>query len=160
MKRKISSLFLGVLVFVFFILSGCAGDDRGETKRENSENQQTASAMGRYIEEKIDLPVPVTTLFDLRDGEDGQMRMLFEDEPGSLYLYESSDEGAKWNEQKLKTDWLPENYRVAAGCVDGKGNIFVCAGEMAKKSGLPIWETWILHCLTTSYMHTYMKRTC
>ena len=132
MKRKISSLFLGVLVFVFFILSGCAGDDRGETKRENSENQQTASAMGRYIEEKIDLPVSVTTLFDLRDGEDGQMRMLFEDEPGSLYLYGSSDEGAKWNEQKLKTDWLPENYRVAAACVDGNGNIFVCAGEMAK----------------------------
>lgn len=87
--------------------------------------------MGRYVEEDISLPAPVSVLFDLRCGDDGTVRMLFEHEPGSLYLYESGDAGASWDGKKLETDWLPEDYRVGDACVDTGGAVFVCAGKMS-----------------------------
>ncbi len=88
--------------------------------------------MGRFIEEKIELPVPVKVQFDLRCGKDGTIWILFENEPGSLYLYESSDAGVSWKEQKLGMDWLPKGYRVDAACVDEGGNIFASAGKMSE----------------------------
>ena len=60
------------------------------------------------------------------------IRVLFENEPGSLYLYDSSDEGANWSKRKLGMGWLPENYRVGAACLDREGNIFTCAGKMSE----------------------------
>lgn len=140
MKRRIICLFLCVFMLSFLVLQGCAGKDSGDGSADRGKEDGSlvsgdtgnSIAMGRYMEEEIELPDPVKVLFDLHCGKDGIVRMLFENEPGSLYLYESSDEGVNWNKLKLGTDWLPKDYRVGAACADDKGNIFACAGKMSE----------------------------
>lgn len=131
MKRRILCLYLCVLMLLFLFLQGCSGEEK-PGKQGSMVSGENSVAMGRFMEEQIELPVTVKVQFDLRCGEDGTIRILFENEPGSLYLYESSDEGTEWKERKLGMDWLPENYRVGAACVDGEGNILACVGKMSE----------------------------
>lgn len=146
MKGKVFCCLFNVFILVALLLQGCAKDDSikqggvvsggtpitnsGGTPATNSEG--LSAAMGRFMEEEIALPVSIKILFDLRCGGDDVIRALFENEPGSLCLYESSDEGANWSRRKLGMGWLPKNYRVGAACLDSKGNIFACAGKMSE----------------------------
>lgn len=131
MKRKWICFCVSICMLSALLLQGCAKKaPEGEADRTVSE--EAAVAMGRYVEEEISLPAPVGVLFDLRCGDDGTVWMLFEHEPGSLYLYESGDAGASWDGKKLETDWLPEDYRVGDACVDTGGAVFACAGKMSE----------------------------
>lgn len=135
MKRRIFCLYLSLLMMVSLLLQGCSGKENSETKDPGKQDsavlEGSSEAMGRYMEEQIELPVPVEVLFDLHCEEDGTLRMLFENEPCSLCLYESSDTGKSWNDRKLTTDWLPEDYRVGDACVGPDGTVFACVGKMS-----------------------------
>lgn len=144
MRRGIFCCLVSVLVLTVLLLQGCGkGGSRKQDSttsggssvtEKTSDAMGTSVAMGRFVEAKIELPVSINVLFDLRCGKDDVIWVLFEDKPRSLYLYESTDGGENWNGRKLGMDWLPKDYRVGAACVDMKGNIFACAGKMSDDS--------------------------
>lgn len=77
---------------------GATGKDTGETK-ENSEE----AAMGRYLEEDVNLPENCEQLATMRFLENGTLRICYYDEDGTFFYADSEDQGSSWGEG---TDFL------------------------------------------------------
>lgn len=135
-------IFLLLIVMLSFLSAACTSLKKEERKseeetpivEEEAEHQaERSAAKGRYREEKSAFPLFVQNIFDIQCQEDGSVKMLFENEPGSFLLCESKDSGVTWEQKKIETEWLPENYRVVSACFGSGGEIAVSAGEMSKE---------------------------
>ena len=111
MKKAVSLLLAASMVFA---IAGCGGDgEQGEGSGSGNENnavtgtdkdsqeqgQNTgeggAAAMGRYVEEQIDLSDQISSQFlDLSKREDGSLAIL-----SNSGMLVSKDQGLTWNEE-------------------------------------------------------------
>lgn len=155
MKKKYSSALLLLMSLIFVFTAACSpagisgqelqgaeeGGQRMEYTAENGWEEDLSeeldgkaknkAAKGRFREERVDLPFTVKRIFDMQYREDGTVRILFENEPGSFYYWESGDSGSTWEQKELGTKWLPEEYRVV-GANFGEEDIVVSAGKMSE----------------------------
>ncbi len=140
MKRKAFLWIIILLSFISVITAGCNSfeNNKQETgERTAMQEDQTEgqagqkSARGRYREEKIDFPLPMKNIFDVECNENGNVKVLFENEPGSLFYYESMDYGISWEQKEMGKEWLPPNYRVVSASFGAEGEIVLSAGKMS-----------------------------
>lgn len=156
MKKKYSSALLLLLSLIFVFTAACSSagisgqelqgvKEGGQKLEQTAENEwgedlsgqeldgkaKNKAAKGRYREEKIDLPFSIKKIFDVQCEEDGKVRILFENEPGSFHYGESGDGGSSWEQKELGTEWLPEGYRVV-GASFGEKDIVLSAGKMSE----------------------------
>lgn len=140
MKRKAFLWIIILLSFISVITAGCNSfknnkQDTGErTAMQEDQTEGQAgqkSARGRYREEKIDFPLPIKNIFDVECNENGNVKVLFENEPGSLFYYESMDYGISWEQKEMGKEWLPQNYRVVSASFGAEGEIVLSAGKMS-----------------------------
>lgn len=134
--KRIKGLICFLLGFLI-LLSACNStkvDVEGtkDTLQNSGEKQYESKELtGRYGEQQIDFPEKIRKVFDLRQGEDGIVRILFEGEPGSIHMYESKDSGITWeNREGISSNLLPESYGVKSACFGTEENVFLSAGEM------------------------------
>lgn len=138
MKKK--NFLLTAVMLSFFVLSAwsCGSAGQGKLKElpemqgSELEQQTEESAKGRYREEKIELPVLMQNIFDVKVSDDGQIKVLFEHKPGSFCLCESRDFGVTWRQRDMKREWLPEGYQAVAASFGGEGEIVVSAGKISE----------------------------
>ncbi len=113
---------------------GGAGQEGGKqgasSAMENDAGQQPETAMGRYRETPIPLPSSVSAIFGT-EQKDGILRVLAEQEPGTLCCFRSEDGGAAWEEEPWNLSWLPEGFRAVAACFAPDGAVYVSAGKMS-----------------------------
>ncbi|HIU74989.1 MAG TPA: carbohydrate ABC transporter substrate-binding protein [Candidatus Pelethocola excrementipullorum] len=143
MMRKFRGIICLFLVFIM-VFSGCSskGTQNGATKdkgvdensngaEESLEDQGTNTGLkGRYAEKIIDFPEKVRKVFDLRWEADGRVKILFENEPGSIHMYESEDAGVSWvKKEGISKGLIPEQYAVKSACFGPQESIIVSAGE-------------------------------
>ena len=140
MKRKAFLWIIILLSFISVITAGCNSfeNNKQETgERTAMQEDQTEgqagqkSARGRYREEKIGFPLPMKNIFDVECNENGNVKVLFENEPGSLFYYESMDYGISWEQKEMGKEWLPQNYRVVSASFGAEGEIVLSAGKMS-----------------------------
>ena len=114
---------------------GGAGQEGGKqgasSAMENGAGQQPETAMGRYRETPIPLPSSVSAIFGT-EQKDGILRVLAEQEPGTLCCFRSEDGGAAWEEEPWDLSWLPEGFRAVAACFAPDGAVYVSAGKMSE----------------------------
>ena len=108
------------------MLSGCA--EKSKTKEDGSDpssNQiggntmsvDNISSKGRYIEEEIDLPEGVATIFDLEDLADGTIAMFT-----NQGYYISTDDGDTWEKKEIPgLTW----ELIALASIGKDGSVFV-----------------------------------
>lgn len=108
------------------------GEEVSVQENETDEYAGQKASKGRYREEKIDFPVSIKNIFDVECNENGNVKALFEDEPGSFFFYESKDYGVSWEPKEIGKEWLPENYRVVSACFGADGDIVASAGKMSE----------------------------
>lgn len=141
MRKK---AFLPVILVLSIILATAAGcnsfwsskQESGEevtVQEDGMENREgPRTAKGRYREEKIEFPLSIKNIFDVECKENGNVKILFENEPGSFFFYESADYGISWEPKEVGTEWLPQGYRVVSACFGADGEIAVSAGKMSE----------------------------
>ena len=110
--------------------AGIRDEGQGIGGQAESGQELGTQVKGRYREEKLEFPVPIKNIFAIC-AQEGRVQMLSEHEPGTFFLCESADAGASWQRKEMGMEWLPEDYRVAAACFGGEGEIFVSAGKMS-----------------------------
>ncbi len=136
MKKRCSSALLLLLSVIVVFTTACSSAG-GSGQEKDLKGQELASeterkvAKGRYREEKVDLPFSVQHIFDVQCKEDGNVRILFENEPGSFYYWQSGDGGSSWEQKELATEWLPQGYRVVSASF-GEEDIVLSAGKMSE----------------------------
>lgn len=113
MKRMISLLLTASMVFA---MAGCGGGGAGSAAgTDNTESNASAddheggkesegepAAMGRYVEEQIDLSEQGTSPLDLCMREDGSLVIM----DSSVGMLVSNDQGATWTEET--PDWFAD----------------------------------------------------
>ncbi len=141
MKRKAYLLIMILLSIMSVFAAGCNSFQRNKQEigeelavQEDRTDHQAdlKSAKGRYREEKVNFPLAVKNIFDVECRENGNVKVLFENEPGSFFFCESMDYGVSWEQKEMTEDWLPENYRVISASFGTKGDIAVSAGKMSE----------------------------
>ena len=134
--KKVIGLLMCLLLCSVIVVSCTTPEHKRKQKDSigeyHEETVDQENIKGRYQEEKIDFPMTIKKIFDVISMEDGRVQILFENNPGSFYLYESKDSGISWQQKELKTDWLLEEYRVASACFGEQGNIIAAVGKMAQ----------------------------
>lgn len=136
MKKRCSSALLLLLSVIVVFTTACSSAG-GSGQEKDLKGQELASeterkvAKGRYREEKVDLPFSVQHIFDVQCKEDGNVGILFENEPGSFYYWQSRDGGSSWEQKELATEWLPQGYRVVSASF-GEEDIVLSAGKMSE----------------------------
>lgn len=140
MRRKTFLWIVIVLSFISVFAMGCnsfkysnqeIGEGAAMQGEGTAEQAEQKSAKGRYREEKIDFPLSIKNIFDVECKENGNVKVLFENEPGSFFYYESMDYGISWEQKEIGKEWLPENYRVVSACFGAEGEIVLSAGKMS-----------------------------
>ncbi len=141
MKTKVFLWIIIILGLICAFATGCnsfKNDKKGfgketgvKEERAGGQAEQT-SVKGRYQEEKIVFPLSIKNIFDVECKEDGNVKVLFENEPGSFFFCESMDYGVSWEQREMGKEWLPENYRVVSACFDAEGDIALSAGKMSE----------------------------
>lgn len=142
MERK-KGLFSLILILSFLLVFAASCRPKSNDKQNTGEiaDMQKAElegqtdeiiARGRYREEKIDFPLSIKNIFDVECKENGNVKILFENEPGSFLFYESTDYGVSWEPKEIGKEWLPENYRVDSACFGSDGDIAVSVGKMSE----------------------------
>lgn len=133
MKKRYISLLLILALSVSMLLTACQNSDAANLQTEDTQN--VSMQKGRYAEEEVVFPKKLKNLFDLEKKENGLIQILFESEPGSLYLYESSDQAKTWQSRlEIEAGKLPQGYRAADACVKDDGTIIVSVGEMSSEA--------------------------
>ena len=132
MKRKEFLWIIILLSLISVFAVGCnsfknnkqeIGEEVSVQENETDEYAGQKASKGRYREEKIDFPVSIKNIFDVECNENGNVKALFEDEPGSFFFCESKDYGVSWEPKEIGKEWLPENYRVVSACFGADGDI-------------------------------------
>ncbi len=136
MKKRCSSALLLLLSVIVVFTAACSsaggsGQEKDLKGRELAGETKSEVAKGRYREEKVDLPFSVQHIFDVQCGEDGNVSILFENEPGSFHYWQSGDGGSSWEQKELGTEWLPQGYRVVSASF-GEKDIVLSAGKMSE----------------------------
>ncbi|MCI9083511.1 MAG: carbohydrate ABC transporter substrate-binding protein [Lachnospiraceae bacterium] len=141
MKRRAYLWIIILLSLISIFAAGCHSykDSKqeigeGAVMQEDGTDVQTGikTAKGRYREEKVSFPRAIKSIFDVACKENGNVKVLFESEPGSFFFYESMDYGLSWEQKEMGKEWLPENYRVVSACFGAEGDIAVSAGKMSE----------------------------
>lgn len=141
MKRKEFLWIIILLSLISVFAVGCnsfknnkqeIGEEVSVQENETDEYAGQKASKGRYREEKIDFPVSIKNIFDVECNENGNVKALFEDEPGSFFFCESKDYGVSWEPKEIGKEWLPENYRVVSACFGADGDIVASAGKMSE----------------------------
>lgn len=137
MKKIISLLLAASMVFA---MAGCGGDDArtdeqganvnigdnseeiGNTEESGSKDGNTGdgpTAMGRYVEEQIDVSEQATGATDLCVREDGKL-VIVDRNVGMLV---SEDQGATWNTET--PDWLADyqEHWISSMCMAPDGTV-------------------------------------
>ena len=95
--KKVIRLLISLLLFSMTVISCTVPENKKQEQSSIEQYQEDIVAQeeikGRYREEKIDLPASISKIFDVNSQEDGHIQILFENDPGSFYLYESKDFG-------------------------------------------------------------------
>ena len=134
--KKVIRLLISLLLFSMTVISCTVPENKKQEQSSIEQYQEDIVAQeeikGRYREEKIDLPASISKIFDVNSQEDGHIQILFENDPGSFYLYESKDFGISWQQKELETDWLLEENRVAFACFGEQGTIIAVVGKMSE----------------------------
>lgn len=141
--RRIRVIICLLLVFVM-MFSGCSskgtqnkaikdtgvdGNSKG-TEGSLQDKGTNIGLKGRYAEKIVDFPEKVRTVFDLKCETDGIVKILFENEPGSIHMYESKDSGVSWEKvEGISTNLIPEQYAIKSACFGPQESIIASAGE-------------------------------
>lgn len=137
---KINKIALSVVLAASMTFSACGKTEekaadigKNGNVTEEKKTETVEGRMGRYREEEVVFPKTVKSVFDIKTNAEGITQVLCEGEPGSLYLFESSDAGKTW-ESKLEVEagGLPNGYRAADACLRPDGRVFLSAGEMSE----------------------------
>lgn len=143
MKKAVSLVLAASMVFA---IAGCGGDgEQGEGSGSGNENnavtgtdkdsqnqgQNTeeggAAAMGRYVEEQIDLSDQISSQFlDLSRREDGSLAIL-----SNSGMLVSKDQGLTWNEETpgWLSSILQEGTYISSMTMGADGTVAVFRGE-------------------------------
>ena len=141
MKRKAFLWIIVLLSLISLFAAGCnpfkgnkqeIGEGVAIKEGKTEEQAEQRTAKGRYREEKIAFPLSIKNIFDVECKENGNVKVLFENEPGSFFFYESMDYGVSWEPKEIGKEWLPENYRVVSACFGADGDIVASAGKMSE----------------------------
>ncbi len=123
-----------LIVFILLVLAFIAGCNTPAKKEpvQGGSEQSDSNTTGRYEEGKLSFPENVQKIFDCRREEDGTIQLLFENEPGDIHCFKSSDDGKTWEKrEEISASLLPENKRVNSACIDSQGNVIVSMGELS-----------------------------
>ncbi|MBS6195551.1 MAG: carbohydrate ABC transporter substrate-binding protein [Clostridiales bacterium] len=144
-RQRIKKCYISILLIlsltISMMLTACQKGQKDQDMKENGNNSQTENSTGgtqtvalqegRYMEEKIEFPNTLKNLYDVKK-KDGVIQVVFEGEPGSLYFYESSDQGKNWQSKiEIAAGGLPEGYRAADACIGNDGSVTISVGKMS-----------------------------
>ena len=102
---------------------------RGSTEKEDKENQK---AMGRYLEEDVNLPEDCKSLYGLQPLENGKLRVIYTTAEKNIIIADSDDGGTSWQagepiNEKLEINLDGGNITsMPAPSISDKGDIFFC----------------------------------
>lgn len=129
-RKMISSVLAASLLLT---ANGAAVYAENDVKSEKIQAENIQK--GRYREAQISFPKEVQKLFCHQVKEDGTVSILAGGEPGSLFLYESGDDGSTWKcKLEVPAGGLPNGYAVKDACLKPDGDIFFSAGKISKEA--------------------------
>lgn len=103
MKNKRLKRAAGILLSTILILgsfAGCTkkdGGTEGSTSSNGAGENQEGTAMGRFLEEDVELPIVLGNIYDVKKLEDGAIRMIGDNgDNGNKEAWDSKDNGDSW----------------------------------------------------------------
>lgn len=105
--KRLTGMILSV-VLIIGSLAGCSGKNTNGTVGNSGDSKNAKEqAMGRFMEEEMELPAALTGIYDMKKLEDGVLRLVGNDETGKYNVWESRDSGEAWE----KVYDFPEEYQ-------------------------------------------------
>ena len=130
-KRKSAAAVAAVLALAGILgASGCGGNGAGteETASGGDTENKEETAMGRYLEEDVNLPENCQQICAMRFLEDGTLRICYNDENFDFFYADSKDQGNTWSEGTGFMTLLgldKNNYSVSYPQLAKDGGIFL-----------------------------------
>lgn len=130
-KRKSAAAVAAVLALAGILgASGCGGNGAGteETASGGDTENKEETAMGRYLEEDVNLPENCQQICAMRFLEDGTLRICYNDENFDFFYADSKDQGNTWSEGTGVMTLLgldKNNYSVSYPQLAKDGGIFL-----------------------------------
>lgn len=128
-RRRSRKYITGVLCMIMLVLGACGSPGGYAGEKGSGEKDDSAGAMGRYMETCLALPEEVNRNGGLNCMADGSLTVI----SFGSGLYRSVDEGESW--QQEETDWfsLLENVYCMSAVMSPDGAVAAtCSGQMSE----------------------------
>lgn len=152
LKRMAGVVMAAMLITTF--LAGCSSNDTRQSDGSNGTdkgNTKEAATMGRYLEEDVNLPEGITDIQSLCEMEDGSLRLAGTGESYTGGVWETKDQGKKWDKifdypEELKGNEMKYLSSVALSPKGGAAAITTDYSKVDMQSGQGSVDTgyWIL----------------
>ncbi len=141
LKRMAGVVMAAMLLTTF--LTGCSTNGTKQSDGSNGTdkgNAKEAAAMGRYLEEDVNLPEGITDIQALCEMEDGSLRLAGMGEKYSGGVWETRDQGKKWEKvfdypEELKGNEMKYLSSVALSPKGGAAAIITDYSKIDMQSG-------------------------
>ena len=147
LKRMAGVVMAAMLLTTF--LTGCSSNGTEQSDGSNGTdnvNTKEAAAMGRYLEEDVVLPEGITDIQALCEMEDGSLRLAGMGENYTGGVWETKDQGKKWDKvfdypEELKGNEMKYLTSVALSPKGGAAAITTDYSKVDMQSGQGAVET-------------------
>lgn len=119
--------YLIVTLLLSMCLVGCSLNT-SEQSRESDDEEQGIG--GRYVEEEIDFPEGIQSIYDIKVDPSGTIKMLFDDADNELFLYESTDKGKNWTKNENVSSIADSEYQVfESACLGNDNTVYLSIAD-------------------------------
>lgn len=140
--KKVLSLSLAAVIAVS-TLAGCASgksDNSGDGAKGTN-----ASAMGRYLEEEMNLPEGITKIMSMSKLSDGGIRMLASNAENKSSIWDSKDGGSTWTKvSDFPEELMKDGGQIMTSAISSSGESAIAIMASAGDTGEIAVHNWIL----------------
>lgn len=123
------------------ITQATPGTDAGQTESAPNGGETTAAAMGRYVEQTVELP-ECSYPIDMVMLSAGQLRVAVKDSNGSVLICTAGDTPGQWQSVENLPEDITVSGRVESLALSADGSIF-CSTVQEMEDGTYQYHFWI-----------------
>ena len=123
------------------ITQATPGTDAGQTESAPNGGETTAAAMGRYVEQTVELP-ECSYPIDMVMLSAGQLRVAVKDSNGSVLICTAGDTPGQWQSVENLPEDITASGRVESLALSPDGSIF-CSTVQEMEDGTYQYHFWI-----------------
>lgn len=123
------------------ITQATPGTDAGQTESAPNGGETTAAAMGRYVEQTVELP-ECSYPIDMVMLSAGQLRVAVKDSNGSVLICTAGDTPGQWQSVENLPEDITASGRVESLALSADGSIF-CSTVQEMEDGTYQYHFWI-----------------